>query len=368
MVSQSKRVDATEDTSAHRSEAAQAGVAMPAVNDDIAKDPVFKKRSFLKLPAEIDFKRLVDEYNSIPEDAWGTSFWDAHCSIDVLTLRAGTNGDDTDYITDNVSDNPILKDYPYMSWLLSEDSPFGKTLYAVMFRMRPNGITRIHPDNHEAWETTQRIHFPLVSNPGAFLMAEGRAKHIPVGEVWTFNNQELHSVVNGDSLRCHLVIDVRPNPKLRELMKNAVYDPGEKRPDLWELTGGPATLDRTLPLIYGWARPLSAKEKRENGLPRDGFGSLIQALGKRATLLRTPLKVGDIMTHVNGVDTNPVARTAFDHIELTHLPGETVTVGILRDGKPMDVKIKLKPANYFGVLGRLLGDRQEDDIAASYIR
>ncbi len=355
MVSQSNRVAVTDEH--HAAEAA---------NDDIAKDPVFKKRSFLKLPAEIDFKRLIDEYNSIPEDAWGTSFWDAHCSIDVLTLRAGTNGDDTDYITDSVSDNPILKDYPYMSWLLSEDSPFGRTLYAVMFRMRPNGITRIHPDNHEAWEATQRIHFPLVTNPDAYLMAEGRAKHIPIGEVWTFNNQELHSVVNGDTLRCHLVIDVRPNPKLRELMKNAVYDPGEKRPDLWELTGGPSSLGRTLPLIYGWARPLSAKDKRLNGLPRDGFGSLIEALGKRAKILRSPLKVGDIMTHVNGVDTNPTARTAFDHIEMNHLPGETITVGIIRDGKPMDVKIKLKPANYFGVFGRLLGEQKPDDFQSAY--
>lgn len=361
MVSQSQRVEAV---------AEENGQAVgAAANSNLTDDPVFKKRSFLKLPVEIDIKRLVDEYNSIPEEAWGTSFWDAHCSIDVLTLRAGTNGDDTDYITDNVSDNPILKDYPYMSWLLSEDSPFGKSLYVVMFRMRPKGITRIHPDNHEAWETTQRIHIPLTTNPGAFLMAEGRAKHIPVGEVWTFNNQELHSVVNGDTMRCHMVIDVRPNPKLKKLMEGAVYDPGEQRPDLWEQTGGPGVLHRVLPMIFGWARPLSAKEKRENGLPREGFGSLIEALGKRASLTRVPLKVGDIMTHVNGVEINPVSRTAFDQIELEHRPGETVTMGIIRDGERMDVKFTLKPYNYFDPLDRVrvaLGGKPKKP-AMSYI-
>ncbi|HKJ74881.1 MAG TPA: aspartyl/asparaginyl beta-hydroxylase domain-containing protein [Alphaproteobacteria bacterium] len=344
MVSQSQRVETANE---------QNGQIGEVANSNIANDPAFKKRSFLKLPVEIDVKRLVDEYNSIPEEAWGTSFWDAHCSIDVLTLRAGTNGDDTDYITDNVSDNPILKDYPYISWLLSEDSPFGRSLYVVMFRMRPKGITRIHPDNHEAWETTHRIHIPLTTNDGAFLLSEGRAKHIPVGEVWTFDNQSLHSVVNGDTMRCHMVIDVRPNPKLQALMRDAVFDPGEDSPDLWEKTGGPGTLDRVLPLVYGWARPLSAKEKREKGLPIEGFGSMITDLGKRAKLLGTPLQEGDIMTDVNGVDTNPVARTAFDQIELEHLPGETVTIGVLRDDKRVECKIKLKPSNYFDPIDRV---------------
>ena len=37
------------------------------------------------MPVDVD--RLRAEYDSIPGDAWGVSYWDVHCSIDVLLLR-----------------------------------------------------------------------------------------------------------------------------------------------------------------------------------------------------------------------------------------------------------------------------------------
>ena len=57
-----------------------------------------------------------------------------------------------------------------------------------------------------------RIHIPIVTNDGAYLLSEGRAKHLAAGEVWTFDNQSMHAVTNGDAVRAHLIFDVPRRP------------------------------------------------------------------------------------------------------------------------------------------------------------
>lgn len=313
-----------------------------------ATSGAFKKRSFLKLPVPIDAARLVAEFNTIPADAWGVSHWDVHCSIDVLLLRGGTKGNPEDFTTRAVESSPILKELPYIASLIADDGPFGGAVYAFIFRTKPNGMTRVHCDDHEAWEQSVRVHFPIVTNDGAFLMAEGKAKHLSVGEVWTFDNQVPHSVVNGDAVRVHMIIDVLPNPKLEALMRNAEFDPGVNDPERWALTGGSESSSRQVqPMVFAGGEPLTIKEKKDLGLKEDGFATRVTHIGKKGRLLGVGLRPKDIIVSVNSVGASALSRSALDHIQVQHVSGETVTLKILRDGREIEVKVTLKPEYYF---------------------
>ena len=184
---------------------------VPHVDPSIIAD--CQKRSFLKLPVAVNREKLLAEYNAIPETAWGASHWDVHCSIDMILLRGGKKGSADDFVTDDVANSPLLDQMPYIASILAPEGPFGGAHYAFIFRTKPNGITRQHMDDREEWTRTVRIHVPIITNPGAVLLAEGRSKHLEVGEVWTFDNQQIHSVMNGDSTRVHMIFDVDPNPK-----------------------------------------------------------------------------------------------------------------------------------------------------------
>jgi hypothetical protein len=314
----------------------------------------YTKRSFLKLPVAIDTAQLVQEFGQVPEEAWGVSYWDVHCSVDLLLLRGGNKGTEDDVlITNDVANTPVLNELPYISSLLAPEGPFGGAVFATIIRTKPNGITRVHDDGHESWKKTTRIHVPIITNDGAFLIAEERAKHLAVGEAWTFDNQSQHSVVNGDSIRVHLSFDVNPNPKLAELLAHATFDPGVLDPDRWALTLGPwKGGNRIPPMMFAIGEPLAISEKKSLGLNPDGFATRIIRLGKKGMLLLTPLRKGDIVTAVNNVEESVLSRTAIDHVRMKHEPEEIVTLDILRRGKKRRVAIHLKPDDYFSHLER----------------
>ena len=52
-----------------------------------------------------------------------------------------------------------------------------------------------------------RLHIPIISNPGAIMVIEDRAKHMPAdGRVWITNNKKYHNFFNGgEESRIHLV-------------------------------------------------------------------------------------------------------------------------------------------------------------------
>jgi hypothetical protein len=298
--------------------------------------PPLAKRSFLKLPVTVDVQTLLAEYNSIPRDAWSTSHWNIHCSSNMLLLRGGSTGTAEDFTTSEVEDRPVLARLPYLRSLIGEGGPFGDTTYAFLFRMKPLGVARPHVDNHHAWLTPFRVHVPITTNDGAFLLADGRAKHFAVGDVWTFDNQSIHAVVNGDSVRTHLIIDVPPNARLEHLVNSASWDPGE--PDL--ASWGRASLPEALPsLAVAASEPLTPVEKARLRLDPEGFASRISRLRPAGRLSR--LRAGDVVVAVNGVTECAVARTATDYVQLRHHPGEVLALRVLREGRELELPLRL---------------------------
>lgn len=304
-----------------------------------------KKQNFMQLPVAIDVGLLLKDYASIPDSAWGVSHWDVHCSIDVLLLRGGDKGEAADFFTQDIKNNPILEQLPYIASLLDPQGPFGGAVYAFIFKTKPNGITRAHRDRKEEWHRAVRIHMPIVTNPGAFLLAEGRSKHLEVGEAWTFDNQSTHAVVNGGETRVHLIIDVNPNPKLVALMQAARIDPGDLDPERWQRAAAHLS-PRPAQLKIAQEKPLTPAEKTAQGIEADGFATRILRMNLMARLLGAPLKPGDILLSADGVKSSAQSRSALDYIRITYRPGQTVTLAILRDGRRIERRMRILPDHY----------------------
>jgi len=303
-----------------------------------ATDVGFRKRSFLRLPVDIDIDRLVDDYRSIPPDAWASTHWDTHCSSNMVLLRGGNQGKEQDFFGTDQIDHAVLGDLPYIGWLIAESGPFGGANYAFILRMKPLGVSRPHIDDEKAWLEPFRVHVPLITNDKAYLLSEGRAKHLAVGEAWTFDNQAQHAVINGDSVRTHLIFDVPRGPKLLDLLKRAEFDPGEEDPSSWRAAGLP---DKVPTLQYAISEPISSLVKNHLNLSPESFASRIVEIRPIARLTRADLKVGDIVYEVNGVSECAVARTAADYIQVRHRPGESLVLQIIRGHERRTSRIKL---------------------------
>lgn len=188
----------------------------------------YKKTSFLKFDFRINTKKLEKEFQSIPSDSWESSYWgNVHCSVGMLLLRGGQDGTENDFYSDQVYDQSILHQLPYIEQLISEEGPFGKAIYAFIFRLKPNGVTLLHQDLIKKWEDMYRIHIPIITNDGAFLIAGGKSQHFEVGSAWTFDNQSDHGVVNGNHERIHLIFDVPFSNKMSLIIDNAEYLSGK---------------------------------------------------------------------------------------------------------------------------------------------
>jgi len=175
----------------------------------------YQKRSFLKFDCDVDSDKLHQEFQSIRDDAWETSYWgNIHCSIGMLLLRGGNQGTEFDFFSDHVADKPILKTLPYIDHLISDSGPFGKAHYAFIFKLRPDGVTLKHQDTIEKWFDMYRIHIPIITNPGAHLIVNEKSQHLATGYAWSFDNQADHGVVNGDEERVHLIFDVPFSEKM----------------------------------------------------------------------------------------------------------------------------------------------------------
>jgi hypothetical protein len=200
----------------------------------------------------VDLQRLIEEYRSIPESAWQSSYWgNIHCSVGMLLLRGGETGTEEDFFSEDVVDSPLLEKLPYMNSFLGPDGPFGASTYAFIFRMEPNGLSQAHRDVIEIWKDMYRIHIPIQSNRRARLISDGYAQHLSPGHVWSFDNQSWHGVVNGAQERIHFIFDVKFNDTLARQLDRAEFVQGERREDL--------------------VRKIEAEKKSRSSYPGDQF-------------------------------------------------------------------------------------------------
>lgn len=95
------------------------------------------------------------------------------------------------------------------------------------------------------------------------------------------------------------------------------------------------------PRVYFESNALSAEEKRSFGLKAEGFASRVKYVsGFAETLKSHQLKVGDIVVAVDGVDQDDVADTADFFIRIRKKAGDSVTLEVLRDGRPLKMPLQ----------------------------
>ena len=112
-------------------------------------------------------------------------------------------------------------------------------------------------------------------------------------------------------------------------------------PERWWWTDLTFRQSSVEPRVYFDSRPLSEAEKRENGLDPGGFASKVNHVDMFAGLTKShQLRVGDVIFRVDGVERDETANTAELFIKLRKTAGDTVTLGVIRDGKRMSMKLK----------------------------
>lgn len=112
-------------------------------------------------------------------------------------------------------------------------------------------------------------------------------------------------------------------------------------PERWWWTDLTFRQSSVEPRVYFDSRPLSEGEKRKYGLERGGFASEVTHVDMFADLAKShQLRLGDIVYGVDGVERDDTANIAELFIKLRKTAGDTVTLGVIRDGKRLQMKLK----------------------------
>jgi hypothetical protein len=176
--------------------------------------------SCLQLPVRFDFAKLLSEFHTIADTLWGTRAGrvGVHVQTEAVFLRghAPAEGDLP------IEDREVLASLPFTRALLYEtfQAPPQRCLFA---KLRAGGEIRPHIDQGTYFERTIRIHFPVVTNRQAVMVADKQSFHMQAGEAWALNNSAVHGVVNAHptEARTHLICDYLPTEPLRQLLRDA---------------------------------------------------------------------------------------------------------------------------------------------------
>jgi S1-C subfamily serine protease len=95
------------------------------------------------------------------------------------------------------------------------------------------------------------------------------------------------------------------------------------------------------PMVYFTAKPLTAEQRRRLNLPVKGLASEVievDPLGESLEL--HTLKPGDVITAVDGVRESRLTQNVELYIKLTMKAGDSATLYVLRNGEPIQMKLK----------------------------
>jgi serine protease Do len=102
-----------------------------------------------------------------------------------------------------------------------------------------------------------------------------------------------------------------------------------------------SSLLEILPSLPISGEDLPASEKKALGLP-ESRAAFRQDKFVHSTLKAVGLKSGDVIVGLNGRGMDGTMEDFLGHVRREHLVGETVALNVLRDGKPVEIKLTLK--------------------------
>ena len=162
-------------------------------------DKILKNKKF-NSPGVTHFGAIP--INQIPNDS---------SSIEGNNIRGKywTIADDTGK---EVSRDVEINESDYSEFIKDYENTYFKEVYDVLSSRFKLGRIRIllkEPRSTLSWhrDPEPRLHIPIYTNPGAIMVIDHIAKHMPAdGSVWVTNNTKYHNAFNGgEENRVHLV-------------------------------------------------------------------------------------------------------------------------------------------------------------------
>ena len=171
--------------------------------------------NFRKLAADLDVSAAIAEIAKHPElwslitlrqDYAGS----AHRDTETIVLRGPTSAD-------GIFDNLDGVDYAYFADLYFTAALLRQALQPLAWRelgrimivrLKAGGVIRPHTDEGAYARYYARFHLVLESSPDCVFTAGGESVHMAPGELWWFNHQVEHSVVNNGPDRTHVIVDL----------------------------------------------------------------------------------------------------------------------------------------------------------------
>jgi serine protease Do len=156
--------------------------------------------------------------------------------------------------------------------------------------------------------------------------------------VWTFGDlQYRYDKVNRRADKIQITVD----------RSGQSVDLAVALPPRWWWTNLTFRQSSVEPRPYFEDRPLTDEEKRKQGLKPDSFASQVKYVAEFSRIMKThELKVGDVIAAVDGVDHDEFANTAELFIKLRKVPGDSVTLDVIRDGKRLQMPLKTYRMNF----------------------
>jgi len=188
------------------------------------------------LPFTVDADALKREIDSIPSELWGEHRARVHNDVNAVFVKGyppiQNKPDDV---------RPILSQLPYFQEVIYKIIP-GEPAKCVVADLKPGGQVTMHRDGylHEPlhqdkthfnyFNSTIRIHIPVVTSEQSLFFCNGEFFHMPAGEVWLVNNISDHAALNDSTefRRVHIIVDMHPDDELLELVQNTKLAVGIK--------------------------------------------------------------------------------------------------------------------------------------------
>ena len=154
------------------------------------------------------------------DDAGGISNFGAICLNQIPNNPDSTKGNNArgvywtkpDHTGKESVRDKMIDEKAYTEFVKDFEKTYFKEVYEKLSKKFKLGRVRIllkEPRSTLSWhrDPEPRLHIPIITNPGAIMVVDNIAKHLPAdGSVWITNNTKYHNAFNGgEEDRIHLV-------------------------------------------------------------------------------------------------------------------------------------------------------------------
>jgi hypothetical protein len=126
------------------------------------------------------------------------------------------------FLSQNVSKDQVLFDLtnPIIKFL--EKYHNGKVGVVMYVKLIENKNILEHLDDGDYLNSVRRHHIPIKTNKNVLFYVNDEEKNMKLGDCWEINNNKLHKVVNGEDERIHLIIDIMPSSKIKDINQKVI--------------------------------------------------------------------------------------------------------------------------------------------------